>query len=64
MSRILQKKRIIIFYSSSACVYNEFNQSDPSNPNCEESSAYPQIQIASTDGKLFSERLYRLIMGM
>lgn len=48
-----------IFYSSSACVYNEFNQLDPENPNCEESSAYP----ANPDSeygweKLFSERLY------
>ncbi len=48
-----------IFYSSSACVYNEFNQLDPNNPNCEESSAYP----ANPDSeygweKLFSERLY------
>ena len=48
-----------VFYSSSACVYNEFNQKDPDNPNCEESSAYP----ANPDSeygweKLFSERLF------
>lgn len=48
-----------IFYSSSACMYPEHNQLDPSNPNCEESSAYP----ANPDSeygweKLFSERLY------
>jgi nucleoside-diphosphate-sugar epimerase len=48
-----------IFYSSSACMYPEHNQMDPSNPNCEESSAYP----ANPDSeygweKLFSERLY------
>lgn len=48
-----------IFYSSSACIYPEHNQMDPSNPNCEESSAYP----ANPDSeygweKLFSERLY------
>ena len=30
-----------IFFSSSACVYPERNQMDPTNPNCEESSAYP-----------------------
>jgi nucleoside-diphosphate-sugar epimerase len=52
-----QKARI--FWSSSACVYAEENQKDPSNPNCEESSAWP----ASPDSlygleKLFSERLY------
>jgi nucleoside-diphosphate-sugar epimerase len=48
-----------LFYSSSACMYPEHNQLDPSNPNCEESSAYP----ANPDSeygweKLFSERLY------
>jgi nucleoside-diphosphate-sugar epimerase len=48
-----------IFYSSSACMYPEYNQMDPDNPNCEESSAYP----ANPDSeygweKLFSERLY------
>jgi nucleoside-diphosphate-sugar epimerase len=48
-----------IFYSSSACMYPEYNQLDPENPNCEESSAYP----ANPDSeygweKLFSERLY------
>ena len=25
-----------IFYSSSACMYPEYNQTDPDNPNCEE----------------------------
>ncbi len=48
-----------IFYSSSACIYPDFNQLDPNNPNCEESTAYP----ANPDSeygweKLFSERLY------
>ena len=48
-----------VFYSSSACMYPEYNQLDPNNPNCEESSAYP----ANPDSeygweKLFSERLY------
>lgn len=48
-----------IFYSSSACVYPEFNQLDPDEPNCEESSVYP-AQPDSEYGweKLFSERLY------
>jgi nucleoside-diphosphate-sugar epimerase len=48
-----------IFYSSSACMYPEYNQIDPNNPNCEESSAYP-AQPDSEYGweKLFSERLY------
>ena len=48
-----------VFYSSSACMYPEYNQLDPLNPNCEESSAYP----ANPDSeygweKLFSERLF------
>ena len=48
-----------IFYSSSACIYPEYNQLDPDNPNCAEDSAYP-AQPDSEDGweKLFSERLY------
>jgi nucleoside-diphosphate-sugar epimerase len=55
-----QKKNIKkIFYASSACVYNEYNQLDPENPNCREDSAYP-AQPDSEYGweKLFSERLY------
>lgn len=48
-----------IFYSSSACVYPEFNQSDPENPICTEDSTYP-AQPDSEYGweKLFSERIY------
>lgn len=48
-----------IFYSSSACMYPEFNQLDPDNPNLAEDSAYP-AQPDSEYGweKLFSERLY------
>ena len=48
-----------IFYSGSACMYPEYNQLDPDNPDCREDSAYP----ANPDSeygweKLFSERLY------
>ena len=48
-----------MFYSSSACIYPEYNQMDPDNPKCSEDSAYP----ASPDSeygweKLFSERMY------
>jgi len=48
-----------IFYSSSACMYPEYNQEDPDNPKTAEDSAYP----ANPDSeygweKLFSERLY------
>ena len=48
-----------VFYSSSACMYPEYNQLDPDNPTLSEDSAYP----ANPDSeygweKLFSERLY------
>jgi len=48
-----------VFYSSSACMYPEYNQLDPHNPNLKEDSAYP-AQPDSDYGweKLFSERLY------
>jgi GDP-D-mannose 3',5'-epimerase len=48
-----------IFYSSSACMYPDYNQLEPDNPNCAEDSAYP-AQPDSEYGweKLFSERLY------
>ena len=49
-----------LFYSSSACIYPAYNQTDPSNPNCAEGSAYP-AEPDSDYGweKLFSERLYQ-----
>jgi len=56
----VKKKVKKIFYSSSACMYPEYNQLDPNNPNCKEISAYP----ASPDSeygweKLFSERIFK-----
>src|SRR3989304_123085 len=48
-----------IFYSSSACVYPEYNQMNPDNPKCSEDSAYPAIPDSEYGWeKLFSERLY------
>jgi len=48
-----------IFYSSSACAYPEYNQTDPDNPNCEEDSAYPADPDSEYGWeKLFSERLF------
>jgi len=48
-----------IFYSSSACVYNEHNQLDPENPDCSEDSVYPAAPDSEYGWeKLFSERLY------
>ena len=47
------------FYSSSACMYPEYNQMDPRNPKCLEDSAYPAAPDSEYGWeKLFSERLY------
>jgi len=47
------------FYSSSACIYPEYNQLDPENPRCSEESAYPAAPDSEYGWeKLFSERLY------
>jgi len=48
-----------IFYSSSACMYPEYNQLDPNNPKCSEDTAYPAAPDSEYGWeKLFSERLY------
>lgn len=48
-----------IFYSSSACIYPEYNQREPENPNLAEDSAYPAAPDSDYGWeKLFSERLY------
>jgi len=48
-----------IFYSSSACIYPEYNQQDPDNPNCAEDSSYPAAPDSEYGWeKLFSERMY------
>ena len=55
------KRRTIkrVFYSSSACVYPEFNQMEPGTPVTAEDSVYP-AQPDSDYGweKLFSERMF------
>lgn len=52
-----------IFYSSSACIYPEYNQMDPDNPKCSEDSAYPAAPDSEYGWeKLFSERLYFAFM--
>jgi nucleoside-diphosphate-sugar epimerase len=51
------------FYSSSACIYPEYNQRDPENPQCSEESAYPAAPDSEYGWeKLFSERLYLAYM--
>ncbi|MBD2699634.1 NAD-dependent epimerase/dehydratase family protein [Spirosoma sp. BT702] len=48
-----------VFYSSSACMYPEYNQLDPDNPKCSEDSAYPAAPDSEYGWeKLFSERLF------
>jgi nucleoside-diphosphate-sugar epimerase len=48
-----------LFYSSSACMYPEYNQMDPDNPKCSEDSAYPAAPDSEYGWeKLFSERLF------
>jgi nucleoside-diphosphate-sugar epimerase len=48
-----------IFFSSSACIYPEYNQMVPDDPKCSEDSAYPAAPDSEYGWeKLFSERLY------
>lgn len=57
-SRKRQVKRIL--YTSSACIYPERNQLDPTHPDCTEHSAYPAAPDTEYGWeKLFSERLYQ-----
>lgn len=59
LSKITSKNLTKVFYSSSACMYPAYNQEDPANPNCKESSAYPAAPDSEYGWeKLFSERLY------
>jgi GDP-D-mannose 3',5'-epimerase len=51
------------FYSSSACIYPEYNQRNPDDPKCSEDSAYPAAPDSEYGWeKLFSERLYLAYM--
>ena len=48
-----------VFYSSSACVYRQDNQSSTDDPVCREDTAYPADPDSDYGWeKLFSERLY------
>ena len=48
-----------IFYSSSACMYPAYNQTDPNNPLLSEDSAYPAAPDSEYGWeKLFSERVF------
>jgi nucleoside-diphosphate-sugar epimerase len=55
----VDKKVKALFYSSSACMYPEYNQMEPDNPKCAEDTAYPALPDSEYGWeKLFSERLY------
>jgi len=59
LEEIKQKGIKKVFYSSSACMYPEYNQLDPENPKCSEDSAYPAAPDSEYGWeKLFSERLF------
>lgn len=60
MLEACQKKDVKrIFYSSSACIYPQYNQLEPDNPLLAEDSAYPADPDSEYGWeKLFSERLY------
>ncbi len=48
-----------VFYSSSACMYPAYNQTDPNNPLLSEESAYPAAPDSEYGWeKLFSERVF------
>jgi nucleoside-diphosphate-sugar epimerase len=59
MNDFISTNKTKIFYSGSACMYPEYNQLDPNNPDCREASAYPADPDSEYGWeKLFSERLY------
>lgn len=48
-----------LFFSSSACIYPQYNQEDPDDPNCAEDSAYPAAPDSEYGWeKIFSERMF------
>jgi GDP-D-mannose 3', 5'-epimerase len=60
MLEVLKQKGVgKVFYSSSACMYPEHNQTDPSQPVTAEDSAYPAMPDSEYGWeKLFSERIF------
>lgn len=59
IAEMARERKFRTFYSSSACVYPAYNQTDPMNPNCEEGTAYPAACDSNYGWeKIFSERLY------
>lgn len=59
LNNSFEKKVGKIFFSSSACIYPEYNQLDPNNPKLSEESAYPAAPDSEYGWeKLFSERMF------
>ena len=59
LEAMMYSKSDKIFYSSSACIYPEYNQMDTKNPKLSEESAYPAAPDSEYGWeKIFSERLY------
>ena len=59
LHEMIQKDIKRIFYSSSACMYPAYNQTDPNNPLLSEESAYPAAPDSEYGWeKLFSERVF------
>jgi len=55
-----EKKVKKVFFASSAYVYPEFNQTDPFNPICTKSTAYPAMPDSNYGWeKLYAERLFQ-----
>jgi len=54
----VESKAKKVFFSSSACIYPEYNQLDPKNPKLSEESAYPAAPDSEYGWeKIFGERL-------
>lgn len=63
IERCVERKVKKVLYSSSACIYPAYNQQDPNDPKCGESTAYPAAPDSEYGWeKLFSERLYLAFM--
>jgi nucleoside-diphosphate-sugar epimerase len=59
LDNVRRKEIKRVFFSSSACIYPDYNQQDPEKPNCAEDTAYPAAPDSEYGWeKLYAERLY------
>jgi nucleoside-diphosphate-sugar epimerase len=63
---VQQKVLPKLFYSSSACIYPEYNQQDPINPKCFEDSAYPAApdSCVHPDTEVLTKKGFKLIVDI